>query len=169
MTTTRPTLTAEHREVTGKKVNRLRKDGKLPAVVYGHGVDSTNVTVDAHEFDLLRKHTGPNTLIDLSVGGAKAQPVLVNQVQIHPVHRRPLHADVVALLLQGVLDPASDGVLVFDDQDGGGHGGMLHRDRAWPRSPRRTSRGILRSRSGRLAIPAPPASRGPIPHTHHTP
>lgn len=94
MATTRPTLTAEHREVTGKKVNRLRKDGKLPAVVYGHGVDSTNVTVDAHEFDLLRKHTGPNTLVDLSVGGAKAQPVLVNQVQIHPVHRRPLHADL---------------------------------------------------------------------------
>jgi large subunit ribosomal protein L25 len=94
MATARPTLAAEHREVTGKKVNRLRKDGKLPAVVYGHGVDSTNVTVDAHEFELLRRHTGPNALVDLSVGGEKAQPVLINQVQIHPVHRRPLHADL---------------------------------------------------------------------------
>jgi large subunit ribosomal protein L25 len=94
MATARPTLAAEHREVTGKKVNRLRRDGKLPAVVYGHGVDSTNVTVDAHEFELLRKHTGPNALVDLSVGGDKAQPVLINQVQIHPVHRRPLHADL---------------------------------------------------------------------------
>jgi large subunit ribosomal protein L25 len=94
MATARPTLAAEHREVTGKKVNRLRNDGKLPAVVYGHGVDSTNVTVDAHEFELLRKHTGPNALVDLSVGGGKAQPVLINQVQIHPVHRRPLHADL---------------------------------------------------------------------------
>jgi large subunit ribosomal protein L25 len=62
--------------------------------VYGHGVDSTNVTVDAHEFELLRKHTGPNALVDLSVAGEKAQPVLINQVQIHPVHRRPLHADL---------------------------------------------------------------------------
>ena len=35
--------------------------------------------------------------------------------------------DLVALLLEGVLDPASDGVLVFDDQDRGGHAGMLHR------------------------------------------
>ena len=94
MATARPTLAAEHREVTGKKVNRLRKDGKLPAVVYGHGVDSTNVTVDAHEFELLRRHTGPNALVDLTVGGEKAQPVLINQVQIHPVHRRPLHADL---------------------------------------------------------------------------
>ena len=94
MSTARPTLAAEHREVTGKHVNRLRKEGLLPAVVYGHGEASTNVTVDAHEFDLLRKHTGPNALVDLSVDGKKAQPVLINSVQVHPVHRRPLHADL---------------------------------------------------------------------------
>ena len=52
------------------------------------------MTVDAHEFELLRRHTGPNALVDLSVDGKKAQPVLINQVQIHPVHRRPLHADL---------------------------------------------------------------------------
>ena len=94
MSTARPTLAAEHREVTGKAVNRLRKEGRLPAVVYGHGVESSNVTIDAHEFELLRKHTGPNSLVDLSVDGKKANPVLINSVQIHPVHRRPLHADL---------------------------------------------------------------------------
>ncbi len=94
MSTARPTLVAEHREVTGKAVHRLRKQGLLPAVVYGHGEGSTNVTIDAHEFDLLRKHTGPNSLVDLSVDGNKAQPVLINSVQIHPVHRRPVHADL---------------------------------------------------------------------------
>ena len=90
----RPTLAAEHREVTGKAVSRLRKAGRLPAVVYGRGEGSANVTVDAHEFDLLRKHTGPNALVDLSVDGKKAQPVLINSVQVHPVNRRPLHADL---------------------------------------------------------------------------
>jgi len=94
MSTTRPTLTAEHREVTGKAVNRLRKAGLLPAVVYGHGEGSANVTVDAHEFDLLRKHTGPNALVDLSVDGKKAQPVLINSVQVHPVNRRVIHIDL---------------------------------------------------------------------------
>ena len=94
MSTARPTLAAEHREVTGKHVNRLRKEGLLPAVVYGHGEASTNVTIDAHEFDLLRKHTGPNALVDLSIDGKKAKPVLINSVQVHPVHRRPLHADL---------------------------------------------------------------------------
>ena len=94
MSTARPTLAAEHREVIGKAVHRLRKQGRLPAVVYGHGVGSANVTIDAHDFDLLRKHTGPNSLVDLTVDGKKARPVLINQVQVHPVHRRPLHADL---------------------------------------------------------------------------
>jgi large subunit ribosomal protein L25 len=52
-----------------------------------------SVSVDAHDFDLLRRKVGPNALVDLSVGGKKAQPVLVHGVQVHPVTRRPLHAD----------------------------------------------------------------------------
>jgi large subunit ribosomal protein L25 len=94
MSTARPTLAAEHREVTGKAVNRLRKAGLLPAVVYGHGEGSANVTVDAHEFELLRKHTGPNALVDLSIDGKKAKPVLINGVQVHPVNRRVIHIDL---------------------------------------------------------------------------
>ena len=94
MSTARPTLAAEHREVTGKAVSRLRKTGRLPAVVYGRGEASANVSVDTHEFELLRKHTGPNSLVDLSIDGKKAQPVLINGVQVHPVNRRPLHLDL---------------------------------------------------------------------------
>jgi large subunit ribosomal protein L25 len=94
MPTARPTLAASHREVTGKAVNRLRKEGLLPAVVYGRGEESASVTVDAHAFEQLRRHSGPNALVDLSVDGDKARPVLINSVQIHPVHRRPLHADL---------------------------------------------------------------------------
>jgi len=94
MSTARPTLAAEHRDVTGKAVAHLRRAGRLPAVVYGHHVDSSNVSVDAHDFELLRRHAGPNALVDLSVDGNKAQPVLINQVQVHPVNRRLLHADL---------------------------------------------------------------------------
>jgi large subunit ribosomal protein L25 len=123
MATARPTLAAEHREVTGKAVSRLRKVGKLPAVVYGHGVDSTNVTVEAHDFELLRRHTGPNALVDLSVDGERAQPVLINQVQIHPVHRRPLHADLFLVRMTEELTVdvplAATGVSHAVDQLGG--------------------------------------------------
>ena len=93
-TATRPSLAAQHREITGKAVAHLRKAGRLPAVVYGHGEPSTSVTLDSHEFDVLRKRVGPNALIDLSVDGNDAKPVLIHDVQIHPVHRRPLHADL---------------------------------------------------------------------------
>jgi len=94
MPTARATLAAEHRELTGKKVARLRHAGRLPAVVYGHGVASDSISIDAHEFEQLRRHTGPNALVDLSVDGAKAQPVLVSSVQVHPVNRRALHVDL---------------------------------------------------------------------------
>jgi large subunit ribosomal protein L25 len=90
----RPTLAAEPREVVGKKVAGLRRAGKLPAVVYGHGVPSTSVTIDGHDFELLRRKTGPNALVDLSVDGKKADPVLIHDVQVHPVTHRPLHVDL---------------------------------------------------------------------------
>ena len=94
MSTARPKLAATHRTVTGKKVSHLRRDGQLPAVVFGRGLDSDNVTVDAHEFEQLRRHAGANTLIDLSVDGGAASPVLVSGVQTSVVTRRPLHVDL---------------------------------------------------------------------------
>jgi large subunit ribosomal protein L25 len=94
MATARPTLAAEARDVTGKAVKRLRAAGRLPAVVYGHGVESSNLTIDTREFDQLRRHLGQNALVDLRVDGKKANPVLIHDVQIHPVNRRPLHVDL---------------------------------------------------------------------------
>jgi large subunit ribosomal protein L25 len=93
-TSSRPTLAAEPRDVLGKKVAALRSAGRLPGVVFGHGLDSTSVSIDSHDFEQLRRHSGPNALVDLSVAGAKAQPVLISGVQVHPVTRRPLHVDL---------------------------------------------------------------------------
>jgi large subunit ribosomal protein L25 len=90
----RPSLAAERRTITGKAVARLRKEGRLPAVVFGHGTDSESVTIDAHAFDQLRRRAGRSTLIDLAVDGGTARPVLLQGIQIHPVTRRPLHADL---------------------------------------------------------------------------
>jgi large subunit ribosomal protein L25 len=93
-TPSRASLAAEPREVTGKKVAVMRRSGRLPAVVFGHGISSENVSLDAHDFEQLRRRAGQNALIDLSVDGKKARPVLVHGVQVHPVHRRPLHVDL---------------------------------------------------------------------------
>ena len=94
MSTSRATLSAEHREVIGKKVALMRQAGRLPAVVYGHGVDSNPISIDAHDFELLRRRSGPNALVDLSIDGDKARPVIVQTIQVHPVNRRTLHVDL---------------------------------------------------------------------------
>ena len=94
MSSSRPTLAAETREVLGKKVAHLRRAGRLPAVVFGHGRQSVPVTVDAHEFELLRHRIAGSTLVDLSVDGKKAHPVFIHDVQISPVNRQVLHAEL---------------------------------------------------------------------------
>ncbi|HKB28184.1 MAG TPA: 50S ribosomal protein L25 [Candidatus Limnocylindrales bacterium] len=94
MSSARPTLAAAHRSVTGKKVAYLRRDGRLPAVVYGRGLESASVSVDTHELETLRRHAGPNTLVDLSIDGEKPAPVLIHGVQLHRITRKPLHVDL---------------------------------------------------------------------------
>jgi large subunit ribosomal protein L25 len=106
MPSARPVLQAAHRDVTGKAVGRLRREGKLPAVVFGRGLESENLEVDAHEFELLRRHSTGNTLIDLKLDGTTPRPVLVHGVQVHPVTQRPLHVDlfVVRMTEELVVD-----------------------------------------------------------------
>ncbi len=94
MSSSRPTLDAQTREVLGKKVAHLRREGRLPAVVFGHGKESLPVTVDTHDFQLLRRRIAGSTLVDLSVDGKKAHPVLIHDVQISPVTRQMLHAEL---------------------------------------------------------------------------
>jgi large subunit ribosomal protein L25 len=96
----RPQLSAEPRAVRGKKVASLRRAGLLPGVVYGAGVESTAITLDLHEFELLHRHTGRNAVFDLTVAGdGKPQPVLLHAIQEHPIHRQPIHVDLLVVNL----------------------------------------------------------------------
>jgi large subunit ribosomal protein L25 len=97
VTTARPTLAAEERTTLGKGVVSLRRQGRLPAVVFGNKVPSRSVSIDAHEFELLRRHSGLHPLIDLRVGSGATQTVLVHGAQIHPVTRRTLHVDLMVV------------------------------------------------------------------------
>ena len=80
----------------GKGAARVRKAGRVPAVVFGHGIESLPVSLDAHEFDALRKHLHSNTLIDLRVEGAESRKVMVHGIHIDPRYRRLLHVDLFA-------------------------------------------------------------------------
>lgn len=97
MTTTRPKLAASERQILGKHVAGLRRSGGLPAVIYGRDVASQSITLDAHDFEMLHRKTGPNALVDVSIDGHKAAPVLIHAIQRDPVHQRVLHVDLLAV------------------------------------------------------------------------
>lgn len=91
---TRPSLAAEHRTATGKKVGALRRAGILPAVIFGGGKPSEPIQISALDWEVLRRHhVTRNTLLDISVDGATAKPVLVQSIHEDPKSRRPFHVD----------------------------------------------------------------------------
>ncbi|MDQ6921873.1 MAG: 50S ribosomal protein L25, partial [Candidatus Dormibacteraeota bacterium] len=79
--------------ITGKAARRLRHEGRLPAVVYGHRTPANNIDLDAHEFDRVFSRAGKTQLIDLVIGSGRANKVLVKEVQISPRRNTPLHVD----------------------------------------------------------------------------
>lgn len=85
-------LQASKRTVLGRKVKKLRQDGFIPAHIFGHKVPTVHVQVKAAEFGKVYEQTGETGLIDLAVDGQK-HPVLVRNVQIHPVTDTRLHID----------------------------------------------------------------------------
>ena len=103
MTSSRPALAAIRRTETGKKNALLRRAGRLPAVVFGHGIESASISIDAHEFDLLRRRSGPNVLIDLSIDGHRPKAAIVHGVHVHPVTRRPIHVDLFVVKMSEEL------------------------------------------------------------------
>ncbi len=87
------TLNAKKRDLTGKKVSNLRKDGFIPASLYGHDTKPVNLMVDTKEFKKAFDKAGSSTLVDLIVTDGGNQKVLIHDVQFHPVSEVPLHAD----------------------------------------------------------------------------
>lgn len=89
-------LMAEPREVHGKKVKRLRREGLIPGVVYGPVVDGTvSVSVNDRDFNKFFMAHGHSTIFTLKWDGGD-QPVLIREVQRDPVRQDILHIDFFA-------------------------------------------------------------------------
>lgn len=84
-------LSAEPRKITGKKVKKLRREGILPANVYGKGIKSQSLQLPLKEFEEVFKDAGETGVIDLTYG-KDTVPVLIHN--LHTDYRNtPLHAD----------------------------------------------------------------------------
>lgn len=119
------TLTAERRTAGGKgPAGRVRREGHVPAVVYGLGEDNASVSVSARELaHILSGESGANTLITLRIDG-RSQLTLARQIQRHPVKGTLVHVDFVRVRADQTIQ-AEVPVHLTGDAEGVALGGVL--------------------------------------------
>jgi large subunit ribosomal protein L25 len=84
-------LTVEKRNETGTaRMRRMRRDGKIPAVLYGHGQENLNLTLDARELSAVLRHSGH--MVQLK--GAVDESALIKDVLWDSVLQQVLHVDL---------------------------------------------------------------------------
>ncbi|OBH77512.1 50S ribosomal protein L25/general stress protein Ctc [Mycobacterium scrofulaceum] len=90
-------LTATVRTETGKGASRrARREGKIPAVLYGHGSDPQHLELPGHDFAAVLRHAGTNAVLTLDIEG-KEQLALTKALDIHPIRRTIQHADLLVV------------------------------------------------------------------------
>jgi large subunit ribosomal protein L25 len=91
-------LKAERRDVVGKQVRAMRREGKLPAVIYGRHTEPINVVLDAHSASLILGKVTSSSLVTIALDG-KEYPTLVREKQRDYIKNRLLHVDFLAVSL----------------------------------------------------------------------
>ena len=99
------TLEAVSRNRFGKnEAGRIRREGQIPAVVYGEAHAAESVSVNPKDLlRILHSESGANTLISLKIDGKGDHRVLVKEYQLHPVEQNLLHADFYLVAMDKVL------------------------------------------------------------------
>ena len=90
-------LTASVRTETGKGASRrARREGRVPAVLYGHGTEPRHLELDGHDFAAVLRNAGTNALLTLDIDGEE-QLALPKALDIHPIRRTITHADLIVV------------------------------------------------------------------------
>jgi len=99
-------IEAEARTPGGKNANkRLRKSGKIPAVIYGPGKQPVALAVDPNEVRaILHSETGRNTIFALTVDGSEQNNAMVKDYQLDPVQGSLIHADFLEIAMDRLLE-----------------------------------------------------------------
>jgi large subunit ribosomal protein L25 len=99
-------LKAIPRQPLGKRSRRLSREGKLPAIVYGHNIEPTAVTLDKLEFQKVFVKSGRTHLVDLVLDGdsGRTEKVLVREIQTHPRRQGPIHVDLYQVDLEEKIE-----------------------------------------------------------------
>ena len=89
-------LTVLPREITGKKVSTLRRDGITPVHLYGSGIDSQSLQADTATIGKVITQAGTNVPVNIVIDGQNSENIcFVREVQFHPVTERLVHVDFI--------------------------------------------------------------------------
>lgn len=86
------TLLVQNRESTGKGLKKIREEGWVPAVMYGFKTDSSNISVNAKEFEKIWKEAGESSMVTLKTPDGEKDS-LIHDVDTHPVTGEIRHVD----------------------------------------------------------------------------
>ncbi len=86
-------ISANTRNVYGKKLDTVRSNGQLPGIVYGNKKDNQSVVVDSKEFNKAYLHAGQSTIVSLKVGNDTSENVLIHDVDHDPLTNAIRHID----------------------------------------------------------------------------
>jgi large subunit ribosomal protein L25 len=89
-------IQAKKRAVVGKQVRALRRDGMLPAVIYGYGIDPISIVLDAHSASRILARASSSTLVTIELAG-KQYPTLVREKQLDFIRNILIHVDFLAV------------------------------------------------------------------------
>ncbi|CAJ1494742.1 50S ribosomal protein L25/general stress protein Ctc [[Mycobacterium] kokjensenii] len=90
-------LTVSVRTETGKGASRrARRDGKVPAVLYGHGTEPRHLELPARELAAVLRHSGTNAVLALDIEGTE-QLALTKALDVHPIRRTIQHVDLLVV------------------------------------------------------------------------
>ena len=97
-------LSATTREVKGKQVSQLRREGLVPAVLYGRLTQNASLALPKREFDLVLRQAGMTQLVGLIIDGqGEARNILVRDVQRNILTGEPIHADLYEVVMTDVI------------------------------------------------------------------
>ena len=91
-------IKATKRDVIGKQVRALRREGKMPAVIYGRRTEPISISLDAHTASLALAKLTSSSLVTIDVDGTE-YPALVREKQRDYIKNRLLHVDFLAVSL----------------------------------------------------------------------